>query len=466
MCKQHPRLCSSTCAVLLTLSTILWSIPASAAGFFLPTRGVEASGRGGANVAPHRADLNSIWYNPAGLALIDDLQLTVDAALVGVSDTHLRAPRQMDDGSTRTYETVQNQSPPNVIPQIVIGGSTPHPDIGWAVGGYTHYAGTARYPQDGPQRYVLIDNVGSAMGYLHGAVGWQVTERLALGAGIQNFMGELRIVATGSGYTGMFGDPEDEDLDVMAIATMRDFVGLTGNLGVTFRIHDRLQSGLSLQLPHSIRDSQATLETRMPDHPAYDNAQTSNDRVALEVPYPFYLRGGLRYVSPSFDAELAVVYQHWSVVDQFVADPDEVEVTGVPGVDSMPVSPIVVPQEFRNTVSVHLGGEYRLATAVDLRAGYVFERGAVPDHRYSVMALDPDKHQLSAGGSYHFGTDRQRVSIDLTTAYIAMPSKEITNSEVRQVNPSSPDGEHSLVVGNGTYEHRGFIVGLGVRSRF
>ncbi len=453
-------------ALVIVAAIVLWSVPAAAAGFFLPTRGVEATGRGGAKVAPHQADLDAIWHNPAGLTGLGGFQLQVDAALVGIRAEHHRAPRQMDDGSTRTYEPVQNQASPSAIPQVVVGGRTPIADITWAFGAYSPYAGTGRYPLDGAQRYVLVDNVGSAMGYLHAAVGWQATDRLALGAGIQNFMGEMRIVAVGSGYTGMYGDPEDEDLDLLGVATIGSYFNLTANMGATFRVHDRLQTGLSVQLRHRIHDPEATLETRFPDHPSYDNAETTSDEIDIALPFPFYVRTGLRYIGDRFDAEFALVYQHWSVVDEYVATPDEVEITGVPAVESVPVAPLVIPQEFRNTISAHLGGEFSLSEPVDLRAGYVFERGAVPDHRYSVMTLDPDKHQLSVGGSYHFGAGQRGLTLDLSTAFIVMPSKQITNSEVRQVNPSSPDGDHSIVVGNGTYDHSGFIVGLGIRSRF
>lgn len=447
---------------LLFIALILWSAPAMAAGFFLPTRGVEASARGGASVAPHRADLNALWFNPAGLSLLDGMQLSVDLAVVGVNATHQRAPREMNDGSTRTYEAVQNEAPPNAIPQILIGGPTPIKNLTWAAGAYTPYSGSARYPEDGPQRYVLIDNVGSALGYLHAAVAWQINDRLSIGAGFQNFMGSFYVVTKASGYPGMFGDPEDEDLDLLAVTTITSFFSPTGNLGATYRLGDRIQTGLSVQLPSLFRDRQATIDTRMPDHPSYDNAETTGNEVDIAVPFPFFVRGGVRYIGDGFDVELAAVYQHWSIVDEVVITPNDVEITNVPGIGNMEVSSFVFPHNYRNTFSLHLGGEVDLSESVDLRGGYVFERGAVPDTQYSVYALDPDKHQLTIGASYGF----QNLTVDLTAGAIIMPSKRITNSQVRQVNPSDEEGELSLVVGNGTYDHFGYLGGVGVRYAF
>ncbi len=455
--KRHLTLATG----LVALGIVLWSVPAAAAGFFLPTRGVESTGRAGASIAPHQQDLDALWNNPAGLSLVDDTELTVDLGLIGIQTTHQRAPRQMDDGSTREYDPVHNQAPPNTIPSIFVGGPTGHDDISWAAGVYTHYTGSDRYPVDGAQRYVLIDNIGSALGYLHGGVGWQVTDELALGAGIQNFMGNFRIVAMGSGYTGMFGDPEDRDLDMLAEANISSFFNPTANVGLTYWLHDNIQTGLSVQLPHVFRDRDAILEARIPDHPAYDNAELTDDRVDISVPFPFYVRGGIRYVDDHFNVEAAIIYQHWSILDEVVIRPHDAEVRGAPGVESVPVEPFVVPQGFRNTISLHLGGAYSLTPDVELRSGFVYERGAVPDEYYNVFALDPDKHQLSIGGSYDFGT----ITADATAAAIIMPSKQITNSEVRQHNPSD-GGDHSIVVGNGTYDHFGYIVGLGARYEF
>ncbi len=453
--KYHIR----AAACLLGGLVLGWSAPAVAAGFFLPTRGVESTARGGASFAPHRADLDALWHNPAGLTHLENLQLTVDLAAVHVHVSHQRVPRQMDDGSTRTYDSVANAAPPNTIPTILIGGPTPHPDISWAAGAYTHYAAGARYPEEGPQRYVLIDNTDSAMGYLHGAISWQLTEELAIGAGLQNFMGTFQIYSRGSAYSGMFGDPEDEDLDIMSLFEMSSFFTPTANLGALYHINDRLLGGLSIQMPHLMRDRSATLQTRWPDHPSFDNAQTSGDEVDVAIPFPFYIRGGLRYVGNRFDVEAALVYQHWSIVDEVIITPDDVEVTGLPGVGSLPVEAFAVPQNFRNTFSIHLGGEFTVMDTLDLRGGYVFERGAVPDENYSVFALDPDKHQFSAGASYHFGA----WSVDAMAGAIVMPSKEITNSEVRQINPSDPDDEYTLIVGNGTYDHFGYLGGLALR---
>ncbi|WP_158542486.1 OmpP1/FadL family transporter [Lujinxingia litoralis] len=457
----------SACGLLLALATLssvlLSASPARAAGFFLPTRGVASTGRAAASVAPHSADLDALWYNPAGLTLLEERALLVDFALLGSQVTFSRAPRQMSDGSTRTYDPVQNQAPPNAIPQVLVGGPTPLPGLYWAAGAYTPYAPAYRYPVDGAQRYVLVDNTGSALGYLHLAVGYQINETLSVGLGLQNFMGLFRVVSTGSGYAGMFGDPEDPDLDILAESTVSSFFAPTANLGATWRPHRQWTLGLSLQLPAILRDKNATIDTRMPSHPAYDNARASGNKASITVPFPLHARLGVRHATERFNVELALVYQRWSTLNEIEVSPDEVEIQGVPGIGAMPVAPFVLPQRFRDSLSVHLGGEYRLSPRFLARGGYAFERGAVPDETYSVFALDPDKHLVTLGGGVALSP---RLHLDLSAAAIIMPTRTITTSEVRQINPSDEHDEITLVVGNGTYEHWGYIAGLSARYLF
>ncbi|MFU8803744.1 MAG: OmpP1/FadL family transporter, partial [Bradymonadaceae bacterium] len=199
-------------AILAMIFCLFWADQAVAGGFILPGRGVQPAGRGGALIAEHEGNLNSLWYNPANLALVDELTLSFDASMVYYNLEHQRAPRVMDNGDVRTYDAVSNEASPSVIPQILIGGPTGIDGLSWSAGFYTPYGGLMSFPEDGPQRYVIVDSAGSFMAYLHGAVGWQATDWLRVGAGIQNFMSNFKIVGVSSAYTGVFGDPEDEDL--------------------------------------------------------------------------------------------------------------------------------------------------------------------------------------------------------------------------------------------------------------
>lgn len=446
-------------AVILLATLTLWSDTAQAAGFFLPGRGVRPMGRAGTFVASGEGDLNSVWYNPANAAGFDSFTLLIDLSVIDLDLEFHRAPRELANGQVRTYEPIANTHPAQAIPQLLVGGPAWRDDVWWSAGLFTPYQSPSRYPENGAQRYTLIDTQGSLMGTIHAGLAWQATDWLRVGAGLQNFMAHFRIVNMGSGYTGMFGEPEDEDLDFLTQVEMSDYFNLTGNLGAQVTLHPNVSLGLALQLPVTVRDPQARFKARFPTHPFFDNAYVTNDRIGGEAPMPLIARAGLRYAAERWDLELTASYEGWSRFDTIRVTQNDVQVKGVPGIDAFEIPPLAIPQNFRDTFSIGLGGEWQTTDRLALRSGYTFERGAMPDTYVSVFAPDSDKHMLGLGLSYRLGT----FALDLGASYIHMAERTITDSDVRQINPGDPDRDLSVVVGNGTYRTRYLMFGVGVR---
>lgn len=450
-----------TAAVSAVLCVSLMAAEVFASGFYLPGRGVRPLGRAGAYVASGDGDLNSLWYNPANLSLSDGLTLTVDASAVDLSFDFHRAPRIEDDRRI-SYDPVSNSAPPELIPQIMIGGPTGVDKLSWAAGFYTPYMSSATFPENGPQRYTLIDNKGSLMAFLNAAVSYEISENIRVGAGFQNVIASFRLVSVTSGYTGPFGRPEDQDLDILTQIDLQDFFSPAGNVGMWVSLGPALEAAISAQTPVLIHDDDSKLDVRMPSHPAYDGARLSNDSVAAGFTLPAIVRVALRLVVDPVDVELAGVWEGWSVFDEISAKPNDVNVENVSGVGSIPVGPLTLPHNYRDTFSIRLGGDYRASQDLSLRAGYTFETGAVPDDHYSVFLPDSDKHMLAAGLSWNL----DKWSLDAGTAYYFLADREITDSKMRQINPTDADDELATVVGNGDYSSRYFVFGLGANYRF
>jgi long-chain fatty acid transport protein len=191
-----------TCALALLLST-----QALASGFYLPGHGIRPLGRAGAYVVSGEQNLNSLWHNPANLAGMEDLQLTIDLALINLSFDFQRAPRTLDNGDIETYEQVSNEAAPKPDPQILIGGKFFIKNMSWAFGVYAPYLSAHTFPENGAQRYVLVDNDGSLAGFFHFALAYALGENMRFGAGIQIVPASFKFVNMASGYTGLFGKP-------------------------------------------------------------------------------------------------------------------------------------------------------------------------------------------------------------------------------------------------------------------
>jgi len=275
-------------------------------------------------------------------------------------------------------------------------------------------------------------------------------------------VGQFAIVNVISGYSGLYGRPEDRDLDLLSRVTVEDYFIPTGNLGVWAGLSEHLEAALSVQLPATIRDRNADLDIRMPSHPSFDNAEMSNDTIRGTINLPMILRAAFRYSRETFDLELTGVYEQWSVFDEITVRPNNIEVENVPGVGAIPVGAMSIPQNWRDTFSVRLGGHYRIADGWSVRAGYAFETGAPPEEYYSLFANDPNKHLIGAGFRHNWGD----FSLDTSVAFYALETREIDDSQLRQINPVDAEDELATIVGDGTYRGNHLAVGTGLTWAF
>ena len=189
-------------AILLTASAV------QAGGFYLPDRGVRAMSRGGAFVVSSD-DLSSLWYNPASLAGQKGTRLHMDIALI---DFNLDFTRYPVEGVDEFYLPVQNQAPVLPDPSLAVSSDFGLDDWVFALGAYGPYTSLNRYPEEGAQRYSLIraDNIGFI---LEAAVAWEAMKGLRLGAGLTLFSLTINNTQVASAFPGLFGGPEDPDLD-------------------------------------------------------------------------------------------------------------------------------------------------------------------------------------------------------------------------------------------------------------
>lgn len=453
---------SAAVAALLVVFATFVSDSALAAGFYLPGHGVKPLGRAGAQVAHGQGDLNAIWHNPANLAGLSNTKLTVDLSLIFLDFDFQRAPRELENGDTRTYAKVSNDAPPKPDPQILIGGPLPVDGMSWGFGIYAPYLSGHRFPATGPQRYTLVDNDASLLLFTHLVWAWEVSDRIRVGLGFQNAPASFVLVNVTSAYTGLFGDPEDPDLDILTRITLTDLFAPSGNGGVVVGLSENLNAGLSFQLPVKFSDSNAKLESRLPSNPAFTGAELRGDEIAGGLTFAPILRFGLQWKAETWDVELAATYEAWSVFDEIEATPNEVAVDNVPGLGGIPIGPLSVPQNWQDAYSVRLGSDIELSQAFTVRGGYTFETTAIPDERYSVFLAEGNKHLVGTGLSYDFGS----LVLDASLGAWIIPERNITNSKVKQINPTDGDDEQVIIVGNGTYNQIYYAGGVGITYDF
>ena len=446
---------------LLALVGVSLAADANAWGFYTPPHGVRGLGRGGAMVASE-SDLNALWYNPALLAGIEGTHVLVDVGLSASSASFARAPRLLPNGELRFYEEVDNEASALLAPQLGIASDFGLDGWVFAFGAFAPNGAVGNYPEDGPQRYTLVDSEGSVLVTLELAAAWQVNDWLRVGLGLQNSIIALRLINVESGFPGTIGDPEDPDFDILLQSELSSAFVPSANMGLWAKAPGGVEFGLGLQLPMAIKDDDARVKTRLPTSPLFDDAVVKGETVAAELDLPMILRGGVRYAQPLWDVELDVVVEFWSIHDTIKTTPKDIDIEGIPGIGTISVGPLNVERNFQDALSVRLGGDYQVVPGVvTVRAGGLFEQSAIPTKTLSVLQIDMDKVALGIGASFAVSP---AVTLDVGYAHLFYLGAEVTDSEIIQLNPTNPEG--SIVVGNGTYSATADLLGVGMRLGF
>lgn len=446
-------------AIALVLLLFGAEVAHAGGGLFNPPHGVRTMGRAGAAVAGE-SDLNALWYNPALLAGLPDggHEILVDANLVRQGVRFHRAPRTFENGRTQFYRPVDNEALPIPVPQIAYSSDFGLESLHFAVGMYGPNGANSTYPEDGPQRYVIVDTTGSLIFNQQLAVAWEPVEWLRVGAGLVNYTFILKRALVLSAYPGFVGDPEDEEFDALLVSEAQVPFNPTGILGIWAAIPGGIEVGASFLFARTVRDDSTKVEQRLPSHPLFDDAQVHGNTVSADFGLPAFFRAGARIVRPRWDLELDFVYEVHSGFEKIGTTPDDITVSGIPGIGTVPVGSLDVPRNFVDTISFRLGGDYTLLEKeLVVRGGLLYESSAIPSETLSVLQVDADKIGVSLGASWHV---TEAVTLDFGYTHLFFFDRTVNDSIMEQLNPTNPEG--AIIVGNGSYEVSVDMLGVGL----
>lgn len=455
-------------ALLAGLALALDLGTAQAGGIFLGTHGARPTARGGAFVAG-ADDLNAIYYNPAGVVLSpsapDGYSVLFDAGVIlqevayTRNDAGMERPTIVNDGGAFS-------GAPPIIPQLAFAKSWSKPwgRLALGLGLWIPYSGLSRYPEGSydteearrqvpdtaPQRYQLIGLHDGAiqrstlMAVLNPVASVSLLgDKLQLGVGPQLMLFYFRAKLMLNGCPQVMCAPENPDYDALgAIQAVSLLPSL--NLGAIYRPVLPLRIGLSFQLPMLVRSLYGRIDTRLPASELFNEASVSGQDAKLALNLPPILRVGaeLALWQNRLRIELAYTAEFWSVLERVTVEAQGVTLSNVKGFDSYQLGPVAIDLRMRTTHAVHLGFEAEVWKYIGLRAGGLFESGAVPDATFSLFAPDSTKGMIAIGAfvpSVKLGSALWR--FDVGYARILSPDRVIApeDSQLAPQNPIRPD---------------------------
>jgi len=464
---------AAACTALLVPATVF------ASGFEVPDNGTRSLGRGGAYAASVD-EPTAIYYNPAALTRIRRTAVTANLTLFSERHAFERESFEYYDGTIESeltrrqidFDRVESETGWFPAPMLFAAsnfglenwtfgaaaygpsshGRTDWPDMqlrppDWSGDQQDYYEPGRGEPitRDGGNAYMELGH-DLLLVYPSLAAAYHI-ENLNLSVGLTAQLA-LLWVDYDVGVDGLFGtgsvNQESRERADLYSTTKLDTFGMTvtGILGVLWEPTDRIAIGASYRPRHRIR-TEGTIEVGYPQSLLSNNPQIDDDTAYMTTWMPDVVRLGAVYTHRDgsnreiFDVEANLVYEGWHVAEGF-----EVELNGRLSDDAGATNNQALPDLFlernwQDTFSVRLGSDLSMLRNAEtgnglvLRLGGYYERSAQPEEWTNLDFMPFDRLAGTLGASYHIGA----MSIDAAYAYVASPSRTVTDGEYELLVP-------------------------------
>jgi long-chain fatty acid transport protein len=463
---------------LLVLS-ILSPAFAHAGAFYIADIGTQGLARGGAYVASPDS-LLAMHYNPAGLSQLSGFHFEADLSLVDLDFTFQRSCPCVDPtiAGASGFDNMLNAqfaghpastNTPLAIPFIGVAYGFPFLDFTVGFAAYGPNAGKYKYgpplsglvtnpsfnriAQTDPERYTALEATTLEANFQLTAA-FQPFEHFRFGAsGFVYQNGNTQTLDLWVNSATFANEPERADFDIPITLTFKRNFALNWGVGATYDINAGpgvLSIGSSFRGTRAIR-ADGTLDLSLPELLKSLGVSVTGRDITIELNTAPIARAGVQYAIPHlFKAEVATVFEGWSVYNRVVVKPKDINVTLSP-TDMQMLGRIIQPRGWTDTWSLRVGGEINaLEPLVGFMAGYFFEPSAIPSDRVDASRVDLNKHGFSAGVSTTFFG----ATLRLAAMYVLLQSTDVKNSQVQLTGPLMPPlGSNALftTIGNGNY---------------
>ncbi|MCF7848144.1 MAG: outer membrane protein transport protein [Kiritimatiellales bacterium] len=356
-------------------------------GYRNPPPTAEGIGKSGANMV-FADDASAIFYNPANLAFQTNVSVVLNA-------TFARSENTYENGAG---QKAVSDDPWQVLPNLFV--SVPLDDgvttIGLGI--TTPYGQSIKYNQND------LVNIPSFMAMnppaIHEAeislinfnptIAFKLGDRVGIGVGADIYYSTLKFKQFYPWSVIPLGPDQEAEAEA-------DGYGFGGNAGITWNFMDRQSLAFTYR-----SEVKVEYEGDLDVTPGGTNPfQLVNSDFEMDIRYPTVL--GIGYgigITETIRLEANLEWLEWSVNETQKAD------LGANGSMS-------VPQKWKDTVTVGVGGDWQFANNWVLRAGYAFIESPIPDETISPILPDVDRHVLSLGLGYTY----KNHTLDIAYAY-------------------------------------------------
>ena len=411
--------------------TLVCALAAQGEGFRNPPPGTFSLGRAGGRIA-HIDDSSAVTHNPANLVDLTgaEVQFTPTVANLKWEFSSGAAPGQ----------TSSTEEPWKILPAIFGAVPLKNREVVFGLGITTPYGIGSEWDVDTPAfapltgalRYQSPHSTDLKTFNFNPSVALRLGEHAQIGAGFDCLWSELTLKQYYPWFlvTGSFADPDGN------AEAKGDGVGFGGNVGLTITVAERHRFAVTYRSPITVNYEG---DFDLDNVPAALGGQRLRTGFESEIQFPTIVAVG--YGLQVCDTVRLEVDAEWIQFSTFDELPLRVEAPP-PGL------PTSAPEDWEDTFTIGIGGDWRMAPSWRLRASYQYYQSPVPDSTLSPAVVDANQNVITVGLAYH----SRRHSFEVAYSPVLYDKRHIRNS----YNPAF----------NGDYEVTLHLISVAYRFSF
>ncbi len=354
-----------------------WATSLHAAGFGVFSQGASSFGMAGSSIA-HSNSPSSIFYNPALISDLEGTQVEMGTTILQLTFEHESAL------TGRETETDNSLHFPSTL--YITHALDPKWSVG--VGIFSPFGLASEWDGAWEGRYLATHSKLSSL-CVNPVISYRLSSKLTLAAGVNLLYLdtdlENAVNLSPYGLNDGFRSFEGDD-------TVWGF-----NAGMRFQMTDTVSFGASYRSGYEV-DLDGDIAFDLPVEGATLIRQYLPDTSAMaSIDLPQVAFVGMAWqVHPQLILETGFLWEGWSDYETVTTKFD----TPIFGMTSD-----VLIKNWKDTITVNLGGEYFLSDRYTFRAGYIYRENAVPDETFEPSLPDADAHLFALGGDLHWSTN-------------------------------------------------------------
>jgi long-chain fatty acid transport protein len=392
---------------------------AMAGGFRLPEAGAKAMGMGFAFTA-QADDPSAIYFNPAGIIQLEGQNLKLGVTYVKENGGTFSGATPLTGGASVT----ETQEDLDFFVPNLFWTRQASPDFAYGVGIFVPFGLGQEYKN--PDSSIFrnqITKIDLMTLVVNPTVAWRVNEFFSLGVGIDFMYGtaELKKTPVAPGVGNLYNSSLEGD----GTAWGYNF-GLLITPSPNWKIGAAHRSGFDLD----IKDGDVELRNINPAiAPLFGGGASFDTKGSATVNMPATTDIGVAYIRDRLTLEVDASFTWWHSYRNL-----RVEIKD-------PRPPVLVttdsPKNWKNTVGVYVGGEYRVVDPLALRLGFRYDPTPVPAETMGPELPDADKLYYCAGLGYKLSN----WTFDLAYMYVDKQDRTESNIRLEGQNPVGFNGE-------------------------